>query len=258
MSPATDLGAAVDTLVLDIEGTTSPAAAVHQTLFGYASARLEEWMDRHAFEPETARCLEETRERAGLRPDSGNEEVLRVLRTWIKQDVKERPLKTLQGLIWREGFQRADLHGVVYEDVPPSLRAWRKAGLRCFVYSSGSVQAQRDWFGHTSPHGDLTPYLDGHFDLTTAGPKREPGSYRTIARSVGLDGPGQSARILFCSDTPAELDAAAEAGWRTCGVRRPGEAVTSQAPEHPWVDDFTALTPDPNARTVPLPAKDPR
>ena len=91
-------------------------------------------------------------------------------------------LKTLQGLIWQDGFARGELVGDVYPDVPTALRRWHDAGLRLYVYSSGSVQAQRLVFGYT-PFGDLTPLFSGFFD-TRVGSKLEQASYRVIAAAI--------------------------------------------------------------------------
>lgn len=42
----------------------------------------------------------------------------------------------------------------VYEDVPKALESWTNEGRKIYVYSSGSVEAQKLLFGH-SVHGDL-------------------------------------------------------------------------------------------------------
>ena len=91
-------------------------------------------------------------------------------------------------------------------DVPPALEQWTSSGLDVRIYSSGSIEAQRLFFGHTAA-GDLTPHLRGHYDTTT-GPKRERESYARIAADMGLE----PRAILFVSDVGAELDAARAAG----------------------------------------------
>jgi enolase-phosphatase E1 len=82
------------------------------------------------------------------------------------------------------------------------------------VYSSGSIPAQRLFFGH-SDAGDLTPLFSGWFD-TEIGGKRDPDSYRKIAEAIGITPPD----ILFLSDVVEELDAAREAGLATVLVDR--------------------------------------
>jgi enolase-phosphatase E1 len=115
-----------------------------------------------------------------------------------------------------------------------TLRAWHAAGLPLYVFSSGSVAAQRLLFGHTTL-GDLTPLFSGYFD-TTIGSKLEASSYRSIARALGL----LCGDILFLSDHVGELDAAAAAGMRTICLDR-GEAVLPASIQHCRVSTFAAI-----------------
>jgi enolase-phosphatase E1 len=103
------------------------------------------------------------------------------------------------------------------------------------IYSSGSVRNQQDWFAYARG-GDLASLISGWFDLANAGAKRERFSYKTIAKAIGL-APGQ---ILFLSDHPDELDAAAAAGWSVLGVVRPDEP-NSPRPPHRWVTSFSEV-----------------
>ncbi|MEV4947723.1 acireductone synthase [Streptomyces sp. NPDC053755] len=219
-------------VVLDIEGTTGSLSHVRDVLFPYARARLASWVTAHRGTAEWRRVLGAVTAHAGTAVDEAD--ALALLEQWADADAKAAPLKTLQGLIWARGYEAGELHGHVYPDVPPALERWKAWGVGRFVYSSGSVAAQRDWFGHTAL-GDLRPLLDGYFDLTTAGPKASVASYDAIAKELGH----APYDLLFVSDVGAELDAAAEAGWRTVAVRRPGderpavrghETVTSLAP----------------------------
>jgi enolase-phosphatase E1 len=217
-------------VVVDIEGTTSSPAYVRDRLFPYSRERIHTWLRR----PESARVIAEVRRFIG-RPRAGRKDVARQLRKWIDDDVKVSALKTLQGLIWQEGFASGELSSHVYDDVPPALRAWSAAGLAISVYSSGSVLAQQLWFRHTQ-HGDLLPYFNGHFDTITGGPKKEAESYTTIAGLLGV----APDTIVFLSDDVAELDAARSAGWRTVAVRRTG-AEGPGSGEHPWIVSFDQL-----------------
>jgi enolase-phosphatase E1 len=215
-------------VVLDIEGTVSPLSAVHDVLFPYARQRIESWvrLDR----PGTPAVVDGVR--AMLGGQAGLDDVVRTLLEWHDDNAKHSPLKTLHGLIWEQGFLAGELSGVVYPDVPPALAEWRRRGTRCWIYSSGSVLAQRLWFSR-SDHGDLRGCLAGHFDTLTGGPKRDPLSYQRIARAIGT----QARDVLFLSDSRAELDAARTAGWRTIGVRRPG-CITDFG-THRAIADFT-------------------
>lgn len=203
-------------IITDIEGTTTPISFVHRVLFPYARARLPEFMAAHPDHPALAEI---------------SSPKLETLLGWMDRDEKITALKTIQGEIWAEGYEAGALKSEIYEDVPPALRRWARAGLRLFVYSSGSVPAQKLLFGHT-PEGDLTQNFQAYFD-TALGPKREASSYRAIARAVG----GMPEEALFLSDVEAELDAAAEAGLATCQLVRPQDG-TIASQRHKNAADF--------------------
>ena len=139
---------------------------------------------------------------------------------------KAGALKQLQGHVWRAGYASGALQGHVFGDVPPALQAWATAGLRTYIYSSGSREAQRLLFAHTAAAaggasgGDLRPLLSGFFD-TAVGPKTAPESYADIALSLGVDSP---ARVLFLTDALFEAQAAKKAGFRVAVTDRPGNA----------------------------------
>lgn len=198
----------VRAILLDIEGTTSSIAFVAETLFPYARAALPAYVAAHADAVEP--ILSEVR---ALEPG----DPVQTLLCWIDEDRKATPLKTLQGWIWAEGYAAGAFRGHVYPDAAEALRRWHAAGVRLFVYSSGSVEAQKLIFRH-SDQGDLEPLFSGWFDTTT-GPKREAASYAAIKAEIGLPGPS----ILFLSDVPAELDAARAADLRVQLVDRSGQ-----------------------------------
>ncbi|SCK30143.1 acireductone synthase [Streptomyces sp. WMMB 322] len=216
----------VRAVVLDIEGTTGSASHVHDVLFPYARKRFADWLAAHRGERAHAELLREIRDFTG---DAalGEEEAVTALERWSDQDLKAPPLKRAQGLIWADGYARGELAGHVYDDVPSALALWRHAGIDCFIYSSGSRAAQRDWFAHSN-HGDLSGLVCDHFDLLDAGNKHNAESYRNIAEAVRTP-PGE---ILFLSDECRELDAAATAGWQTVAVRRPGDPRGAQVDGH--------------------------
>ncbi|WP_433190272.1 acireductone synthase [Actinoallomurus sp. CA-150999] len=221
-------------IVLDIEGTTSATEAVHKGLYDYARPRLGAWIEDHAADPPVRAAVDDVRAETGAVTTA---EVVAVLHRWMDEDVKATPLKTLQGQIWAAGFAAGELTSHFFADVPPALQRWRAEGTRVAVFSSGSVASQRPWFRHADA-GDLSAYVEAYFDTVNAGPKREETSYRRIAEALG----SERARVLFLSDVPAELDAAAAAGWRTIGVARPGEPnATADFGPHPVIDSFDRL-----------------
>ena len=212
----------IKAIVTDIEGTTSAVSFVFDVLFPYAAQHLPAFVRQQAQRADVAEQLDAVR-RDSAEPDADVERVIEILLGWIAEDRKATPLKALQGMVWAQGYQAGQLKGHVYPDAVEALRHWHQAGYQLFVYSSGSIQAQKLIFG-CSEAGDLTPLFSGYFD-TTSGPKREVGSYQRIAQSIGCP-PEQ---ILFLSDIVEELDAARSAGMATCGlVREGGELVGHQ------------------------------
>ena len=205
------------TVVLDIEGTTSATSYVVEQLYPYSAARFASWIEGNSGDPDTARAITQIRELVGD-PAAGTDRIVAALTGWLTADQKVTPLKTIQGKIWEHGFATGELVAHFYPDVIGALRAWKAAGHLLYIFSSGSVRAQRAWFGH-SPDGDLLPLLSGHFDTENIGPKRAPDSYRAITAAIGAE-PRQT---VFLSDLVSELDAARAAGWHTVGIRRPGE-----------------------------------
>lgn len=228
---------AVRAIVTDIEGTTSAISFVKDVLFPYADAHLDGYVAAHRADPVVSGALREVAALAG-EPDANDARILALLHAWIAEDRKATPLKTLQGLIWEEGYEQTGLQGHVYPDVIPVLRAWHAAGIRLYVYSSGSVVAQRVLFGHTAA-GDLNGLFSGNFD-TTIGAKQERGSYDAIARAIGEAGPS----ILFLSDVEGELDAARAAEMQTARLMRPADTPPGAATAHPAYADFTTLDHD--------------
>ena len=224
---------AVRVVVTDIEGTTSSIDFVHQTLFPYARSHLRAFLQAHADDTAVRACLGEVEAIEG-RPLS-IDEAAAVLERWIDEDRKVTPLKTLQGLIWAQGYAAGELQGHVYDDTPVALRRWHTQGRKLYVYSSGSVEAQKLIFGHTA-HGDLTPLFSGYFD-TRVGGKREADSYRGILQQIGM--PGRD--VLFLSDVGEELDAARAAGMQTLQLIRDAKAKPFDT--HPQAEDFSAVLP---------------
>ena len=143
--------------------------------------------------------------------------LIQVLETWIREDRKETSLKTLQGMVWEQGYQQGELKGHIYADAADYLQRWHDRGLRLFVYSSGSVKAQKLIFGFTT-EGDFTPFFSGYFD-TRIGGKKETVSYRNILSELGVE----ACTVLFLSDVEAELEAAEEAGMQTAWLVREGD-----------------------------------
>jgi enolase-phosphatase E1 len=199
-------------ILTDIEGTTSSISFVKDVLFPYSRAALPRFVAERGQEPDVRRWLDQVAtEHGGICDDRI---IVEVLQGWIDSDRKHTALKALQGMIWDSGFAGGAFVAHVYPDAPERLGAWHAAGHPLYVYSSGSVDAQKLFFGHTGA-GDMLPLFSGHFD-TEIGGKREAASYRRIAEQIGRD----AGDVVFLSDVVEELDAARDAGMRTVLIDR--------------------------------------
>ena len=204
-------------IVTDIEGTTSSLAFVKDVLFPYAAKNIPSWLRENRLEPTVRRHIAAVAETIG-RPASDLDAVIEQLLDWIEQDVKATPLKALQGMLWKSGYESGDYRAHVYEDACQVLQNWHGAGIPLYVYSSGSVQAQELFFRY-SDYGDLRALFAGYFDTTT-GPKTEEQSYRTIAADIGVP----IEEVLFLSDAALEIDAALLAGMQAILIVRETDA----------------------------------
>ena len=220
-------------IVTDIEGTTSSLSFVHDVLFPYARRHIADFVRTHHHEPGVREQLQAVLATAN-RPLS-TDEIIAELLQWMAEDKKITPLKMLQGMIWEDGYRRGAFTGHLYEDAARKLKEWHGQGTQLYVFSSGSVQAQRLLFSH-SDYGDLTPLFSGYFD-TRIGAKREADAYFKIAGEIGA-APAES---LFLSDIKEELDAARAAGFKTLWLVRSGDLQPHAA--HRQVRSFDDIEP---------------
>lgn len=225
-------------ILTDIEGTTSSISFVKDVLFPYARRELPKFVREHGGHPQVRHWLNQVADEIG--EEASDDKLVLTLQQWIDEDRKTTALKALEGMIWEAGYRDADFTAHIYPDAARLLRAWHDAGIPLYVYSSGSVPAQKLFFAH-SDAGDLTGLISGWFD-TQVGPKRESNSYRKIAESIGLPPP----QILFLSDVVEELDAAGRAGMHTVLVDRlsdyPAPRSGLEVGKHQRVEAFDQIT----------------
>lgn len=214
-------------IVTDIEGTTSRISFVTDVLFPYAARELPAFIQAQQHQADVAIQLRACRTLM-QQPDASLEQISLQLLQWIAADEKVTPLKALQGMVWQHGYQTGAFTGHVYDDVVSQLKHWHSQGIKLYVYSSGSVQAQQLLFQY-SDAGDLTSLFSGYFD-TRIGAKRDISSYAAILQRLQLP-PKQ---VLFLSDVTAELDAAAQLGIDTVQLIREGQP----AAKHKTAADF--------------------
>ena len=221
----------IKAVVTDIEGTTSSLSFVKDVLFPYARAKLPDFVRQNLNDPQISQLIADTCREAGI--EQNIETTIDQLIEWLDLDKKVTPLKAIQGLIWQAGYQLGDFKGHLYQDAIDNLKAWHENGILLYVYSSGSVLAQKLLFGHTAS-GDLTPLFSGFFD-TNIGGKKEADSYLNIAATIGLP----ADETLFLSDIKEELDAAKSAGLQTIWLVR-DQALNPYA-EHLQVGSFDEI-----------------
>lgn len=227
--------------LLDVEGTVAPLTLTTEQLFPYARAHFGAFLRRHAQDAAVQADLALLAEENRVENESGAPRfalsgdavapALAYLLWLMDRDRKSTALKSLQGKIWKAGFESGELKGVLFDDVPAAFERWSEVA-RVAIYSSGSVEAQRLLFRYSS-FGDLTPLISGYFD-TRVGAKRDSASYAAIAAATGV----AAEEILFLSDVVAELDAAGESGCGTRLVVRPGNTPVDDAHGHGKIENF--------------------
>ena len=228
------------TILLDIEGTTTPIQFVHDVLFPFAKSKMLGYLadNFESLQSEIDKLrVEHEKELAytdHLNPAS-RKSVAKYLAFLIDEDRKSTALKTIQGKIWKEGYESGKLTSPVFDDVPPAFERWNATGIIIAIFSSGSVLAQQLLFRYTD-HGDLTPFISSYFD-TNVGPKRDPKSYAAISAQLDVD----PVDILFISDIISELDAARDAKLSTALAIRPGNAPIETDFAHRIVSTFDVV-----------------
>ena len=236
-------------LLLDIEGCTTSIAFVKEQLFPYVLNQLDTYLPKQSQEvlDSTLAALQQDFEKLPSDHPSNTKEELDMsntiaeiasrVRALMKHDVKATGLKSLQGKMWKSGYDSGEIRGHIYDDFLPTLQWCQTNNVQVYIYSSGSIGAQKLLFGKSS-QGDLLSYLQGHFD-TTSGPKKEAGSYTTIAKSMNVP----ASAITFVSDAEGELVAARAAGVGHVVMSvRPGNApLTSVGHEFPIVHSLLQL-----------------
>jgi len=206
----------IDIILLDIEGTTTPIDFVYKTLFPYVRSHLVEFLNQGVDADDLAQIEAEYKQETDDTKPPWNLPPTDYLLWLMDQDRKSPGLKSIQGKIWEQGYRQGVLQGVLFEDVFPAIQSWSQRGVRIFIYSSGSVLAQKLLFSKSSA-GDLSPWISGYFD-TKVGSKREADSYRAIAQQISI----APERCLFISDIVPECEAANRAGFQVRQAVRPG------------------------------------
>jgi enolase-phosphatase E1 len=222
----------IKAILIDIEGTVSPISFVKDVLFPYSKEKLEEFINENKDNEKVKAILEEVKKLENK--ELSLDEIIKLLKKWIDEDRKIAPLKDIQGLIWKEGFKTGKLKSPLYEDAYNKLKEWKEK-YPLYVYSSGSVEAQKVFFSHTN-YGNILDWFSGHFD-TKIGNKKEPTSYINISNQIGV----KPEEILFLSDNPDEIISASKAGVNAVRIVRPNDAKFIENFPYKQVESFYEL-----------------
>tara|TARA_B100000315_G_C14580813_1_gene590354 strand:- start:161 stop:901 length:741 start_codon:yes stop_codon:yes gene_type:complete len=237
-----------DVLLLDIEGTITPMDFVYNTLFPFARCHIREFVEQNHDEHSVHEDIVDLKTQyqidisSGLTPPTWQDEpcdpaAIEVYVHWLMDhDRKVASLKALQGKIWKSGYENGTLRGCVFEDILPAFQELQERKKAIYLFSSGSVLAQQLLITH-SECGDLSQYISGYFDISM-GLKREPLSYKTIARTIGVT----PSNVLFISDTIIELDAAHTIGMQVLLARRHGNVEQGES-SYLCIESFYPLEP---------------
>ncbi|XP_047739899.1 enolase-phosphatase E1-like [Hyalella azteca] len=221
MDKSSDLTFCVDCVILDVEGTTTSIKFVKDELFPFAASHVRRHPGGQLAKPgDKRRCkrsaatdsAEDSGENlAGVENNDQDcviDRVVKLVQDMIAQDRKVPCLKNLQGKIWKKGYEDGRLKGHTfssaytrtYADMPEAVEGgyWSTSlHLLTATASKYSVAAQKLLFAHTD-YGELTPFLNGHFD-TAVGPKTASESYVKIAALISTP----ADKILFLADIVA-------------------------------------------------------
>lgn len=210
--------------ILDIEGTVCPISFVKETLFPYFLDKVPEYLNTVTFPLDPSQsALAKTLLGFPSEHTQSKDTLLRHLRQLVENDVKEVNLKAFQGTVWKEGYEKGDIMAPVYQDAIDFIRSPEN---KIYIYSSGSIPAQILLFQHVNVEGkstDLTSFILGYFDISTAGYKQERKSYEKIVKEISAP----ASELTFYSDVTKEVEAATEAGLKAVIVVRPGNAPLS-------------------------------
>jgi enolase-phosphatase E1 len=232
----------ITSLLLDIEGTVCPITFVKDGLFPYFLKKLPDVLSTVEFPLDGSTPISQALAQFPEEHRHSKKALQTYIVQLVKDDIKEKSLKSLQGLVWKDGYVSGEIKAPLYKDAIDSIKQWYQT-KKVYIYSSGSVQAQKLLFGHVDIDGesvDMNALLSGYFDITTSGYKFEQSSYESILKDIQTSGE----EVLFLSDNVKEVEAAQRAGLRAAIVIRPGNAPLTEEvmSKYTLVDDFTKLS----------------
>jgi len=247
-------------VLLDIEGTTSSISFVSDVLFPYVRRELRSYLDANWDNEQLIQDIELLRKLAHEDEDMGIKNAIQIpedngtnkheiieaialnVGKQMDMDRKTTALKQLQGHIWLSGYKQGVLQGHVYEDSYEAFQKWKNQDLPIFIYSSGSIAAQKLLFGY-SEKGDLLPYFRGHFD-TTIGVKLQSTSYLKIFEAIKAQlelNDLKIGQVLFVTDNFEEAKSASQVHMSTVVSIRPGTRALPDGHKFKTITTFDSL-----------------
>lgn len=246
---------AYNNVILDIEGTVCPISFVKDQLFPYFLEELPTYLSKYEFPLNPSNSSNDKIESILIQFDKSiyqsKEILLNHITNLVKDDIKDPVLKQLQGFIWEEGYTTGTIMAPLFEDAIEAIKLWSILCDGLYIYSSGSVKAQKLLFGNvkiiknngTIERSDMNNLITDYFDTINIGNKTVSESYAKILQKIGVTKEDEKKKCLFLSDNPFEVDAAISAGMTSFIVKKTGNHPLSkeQISNHKIVTDFKTL-----------------
>ncbi|GMF98674.1 hypothetical protein B5S30_g3268 [[Candida] boidinii] len=242
----------ITAVVLDIEGTVCPISFVKEILFPFFIEQLPEVLEQYEYPLKETESSDDDQVYSTLlqfpKELHASKQLLSdYINDLVSRDIKDPVLKKLQGLVWAKGYESNLIKSPIYKDAIDAIEKWAAhLSNGVYIYSSGSVQAQKLLFGHVesvteNSSIDLNNLIIDYFDTINVGPKIETSSYTKILKKIKeINHP---TNVLFLSDNINEVNAAIDAGMQSFIVIRPGNAelTKDQIAYHTVIDNFEDL-----------------
>lgn len=232
-------------VILDIEGTVCPISFVKDELFPYFLKELPTYLSKYKFplDPsnETNDAIENILTKFDKEIYQDKEKLLSHIQELVAADIKDPILKQLQGFIWENGYTTGEILAPLFEDSIEAMKLWSALCDGLYIYSSGSVKAQKLLFGNVktvNSKGDIecaqmNNLITDYFDTVNVGNKTKVESYVKILEKIGITNDEQKKKCLFLSDNPLEVKAAIESGISSFIVEKPGNyPLTEEDRQH--------------------------
>ncbi|GAV26860.1 hypothetical protein PMKS-000320 [Pichia membranifaciens] len=242
-------------VVLDIEGTVCSISFVKDQLFPYFVQQLPTYLSKYDFPLDPERKSNDEIEKLLTNFDErlyqSKEALFQHIRKLVEDDIKDPVLKQLQGFIWEQGYTTGTIMAPLFEDAIEAMKLWSILCDGLYIYSSGSVRAQKLLFGNVEIKksngsvecADLNNLITDYFDTVNIGNKTKVESYSKILKNIGVVDEENKKKCLFLSDNPLEVQAAIEAGMTGIIVEKPRNHPLSETDRKNYtvITDFKSL-----------------